>query len=390
MSNHLHLDFETFSETDLKKVGAYRYAFDPSTEILCAAMALGDEEPVVWLHGQKGDDISRHWQALENPEVLIYAHNAMFEMAICQALFQSTYGLACPALSRFRCTMSFARRASLPAKLEKLAEVLDLPAKKDNRGKALIKKFSCLPTRATKANPTMKRIRPEDDPAAFAEFCAYCAQDVRVEQQVAKRLAYFDSSPNNENYTLDAIINARGVPVNLEALRHAQKLIGEETEIVSKKFRELVGFEHTQGAVLLHWANSKGYSFPNLKAGTIDEFLDENTIEGEDIVSQALRLKQSIAYASIKKVKSMIACCGPHDNRLRGMMEYHVATTGRWGGRLCQLQNLKRSTIKDSDGAYQMICEGCSREELEICYGPVLEVISSSIRHFVHCQEGEV
>lgn len=99
---------------------------------------------------------------------------------------------------------------------------------------------------------------------------------------------------------------------------------------------------------------------------------------------QALRLKQSIAYASIKKVATMLACAGPHDNRLRGMMEYHVATTGRWGGRLAQLQNLKRPTIADSEGAYQMICDGCSREMLEICYGPVLEVISSCIRHFVH------
>ncbi len=276
MSKILHLDFETHSQADLKKVGAYRYAFDPSTEILCAAMALGDEEPVVWDQYKNPEILEDKWALLEDPSVLIYAHNAMFEMAICQALLQKTWGIPCPALSRFRCTMSFARRAALPAKLEKLAEVLNLEAKKDARGKSLIKKFSQLPTRATKANPTMKRIRPEDDPAAFAEFCDYCAQDVRVEQQVAKKLAYFDEPINNANYSLDAVINARGVPVNLDALRHAQKLIEEETEIVSEKFRRLTGFEVTQNARLLVWLREQGVDLPDLQAETIENFLEEH------------------------------------------------------------------------------------------------------------------
>lgn len=277
MSNsHLHLDFETFSEADLKKVGAYRYAFDPSTEILCAAMAMGDEEPKVWRAGVNDDYLCQHFDALCNPDVLIYAHNAMFEIAVSLALMEKTFGIPCPALSRFRCTMSFARRAALPAKLEKLAEVLNLEAKKDARGKALIKKFSMLPTRATKANPTMKRIRPEDDPAAFAEFCQYCKTDVVVEQLVAKKLAYFDEPINNKNFSLDAVINARGVPVNLEALRHAQRLIAEETEIVSRRFRELTGFEVTQNARLLAWLREQGVNLPDLQAETIENFLEEH------------------------------------------------------------------------------------------------------------------
>ncbi len=95
-------------------------------------------------------------------------------------------------------------------------------------------------------------------------------------------------------------------------------------------------------------------------------------------------MKQSIAYASIKKVTTMLACAGPHDNRIRGMLSHHGATTGRWAHLLVQFGNMKRSTIADSAGAYQMICDGCSRDDLEICHGPVLEVISSCIRHFVH------
>lgn len=397
MPRKLHLDFETFSQIDLRDVGAYRYANDTSTEILCAAMALDDEEPVAWWQGMSGGlhpSVEPHYDALEDPSVLIYAHNAMFEMAISQALMFKTWGIRCPDLSRFRCTMSLARRAALPGKLEKLAEVLGLKAQKDPKGAKLIKKFSVMqsPKRPTKKHPDgvpAHRIRPEDDPTAFAEFVKYCKTDVRVEQEVARKLAYFDSEPNNSNYSLDAVINARGVTVNLSALRHAQKLIDEETEIVSAAFRELTGFEVTQNAVLLEWLNEQAgpmqFQFENLQAETVDTFLEtcEKDIDPPPMV-RALRMKQSIAYASIKKIPTMLSCAGPHDNRLRGMLEYHKATTGRWASSLVQLQNVKRSTIKDSDDAYRMICEGCSREMLEITHGPVLEVISSSVRHFIH------
>lgn len=393
MPRHLHIDFETFSKADLRDVGAYRYAYDPSTEILCAAMALGDHEPETWFRGQGEHSyaaLEPHWQELEDPSVLIYAHNAMFEAAICQALLWKTWGIRCPDLSRFRCTMSLARRAALPGKLETLAEVLGLKNLKDKRGKQLINKFSVMQkgARVSKKNPhggQPFRLRPEDDPAAFAEFVEYCRQDVRVEQEVARKLAFFDEPINNASYSLDARINARGVTVNLSALRHAQKLIDEETEIISEQFRRLTGFEVTQNAVFIKWLHGQGCHLDDLQAETVDTFLDKfgNTHHYE-LAVHALRMKQSIAYASTKKVATMLECAGPHDNRIRGMLNHHGATTGRWTASLVQFQNMKRSTIKDSDGAYRMICEGVNREMLEICYGPVLEVISSCIRHFVH------
>lgn len=98
----------------------------------------------------------------------------------------------------------------------------------------------------------------------------------------------------------------------------------------------------------------------------------------------ALRMKQSIAYASIKKIRTMILCAGPHDNRIRGMLNHHGATTGRWTASLVQFQNIKRAVYKHSEIAYKDLCEGMSREMFEICHGPVLEVISSCVRHFVH------
>lgn len=402
MPRHLHLDFETFSEIDLRDVGAYRYAFDPSTEILCAAMALGNEEPVVWADNMgptRYAEMREHFSTLADPTVLIYCHNAMFEMAICQALLMKTWGIPCPDLSRFRCTMSLARRASLPAKLETLGAALGLQNTKDNRGKALIKKFSMvqLPKRYLRNNKEGKpvgsirvparRILSEDEPEAFAEFCEYCRQDVRAEQEVARRLAYFDEPINNANYSLDAVINARGVPVNLGALRHAQKLIDEETEIVSAKFRELTGFEVTQNARLLEWVNEKSlFKLDNLQAETVEDFLlqyenKDYSIDAREV--QALRLKQSIAYAAIKKVKTMLECAGPHDSRIRGMKNHHGASTGRDTNSLVQFQNMRRATTKWSEDFYQDICAGEFLEMLKINYGPFMENMASAIRHFV-------
>ena len=280
MTQHLHLDFETYSEADIKKVGAYRYAFDPSTEILCAAMAFNDEKPYVWDCQPNSLFLSPVYNdILRDPAVLIYAHNAMFEAAICQALLQKTWGIPCPDLSRFRCTISLARRASLPSKMDTFSTMLNLKHKKDKRGSALIKKFSMMqsPKKPTKKNPEgipARRIMPADEPEAFAEFVEYCRQDVRAEQELASLLSYFDEPINNANYSLDAVINARGVTVNVAALQHAQTLIDQETEIVSSAFRELTGFEVTQGAKFLEWLKGEGVELENLQAETIEEFLE--------------------------------------------------------------------------------------------------------------------
>ena len=391
MPRHLHLDFETFSEQDIKDVGAYRYIFDPSAEILCAAMALDDGEPVAWWQGMPDplhSSLDPYWDALEDPSILIYAHNAAFEMSVCQALLMKTWNISCPDLSRFRCTMSFARRACLPGSLEKLAETLGLNAKKDNRGKALLKKFSMMQSakKPTKKNPDgvpVRRILPSDEPEAFMELVEYCRQDVRVEQEVGTQLEYFDEPINNSNYSLDARINSRGVTVNLGALRNAQAIIDEETALVSARFRDLVGFEVTQNARVLEWVNEQGVGFDNLQAETVDSFLEAHTERQDLLVVQALQMKQSIAYASIKKIATMLGCAGPHDNRIRGMLNYHGASTGRWTASLAQLQNVKRATIKTSEDAYYEVCSGVSREMLDICYGAPLEVLSSCVRHFI-------
>lgn len=412
----LHLDFESFSAIDINDVGAYRYAFDPSTEILCAAMALGDAPPLVWWQGMPERELAAldpHFDALEDPDVLIYAFNAQMEIAMSRALLKKTWGIDPPEISRFRCAQSIARRAALPASLDKLGEVLELTTQKDKRGKKLINTFSKIQkadkgTKGSKNKPGRPprpphRIYPEDEPEAFRDFLDYCKTDVVVERAATKLLYYFDDALNNRNYTLHEIINARGVSVNLDALRHAQTLIEEESELVGERFRKLTGFNYTQGAVLLEWLHGKGVHLDNLQAETMETFLsDFEDISDDELVEHemgtpilALRMKQSVAYVSIKKVATMLECAGPHDNRIRGMLNHHGATTGRSTNSIVQFQNMKRpaghlaaETFKSSkrswsEVAYQAICDGISREELELCFGPVLEVISSCIRHFV-------
>lgn len=396
----LHIDYETFSLADLSEVGAYRYANDPSTEILCAGMALDDEEPVGWYDWGRFNvdrtDFSRYepfWDALEDPSVTIWAHNAQFEMAISQALMEKTWGIKCPDLSRWRCTANLARRASLPHKLETLAETLGLTELKDKQGKKLIKKFSMVQEGKAKkpskknpqgvAAPPNYRIRPEDEPEAFCEFLRYCQQDVRVEQLVHRKLAYFADPLNDATYLLDAQINSRGVPVNLDGLRKAQEIIEEESKTVFAEFRELTGCNPTQGAKFREWLEEQGVSLPNLQAATIEEWLLENDLD-DSPADRALKMKQDTAYASISKISTMLACAGPHDNRVRGMLVHHGATTGRWTNVMVQFQNMKRPTIKHSEAAYRDLCNGMSRDMIDCCYGPPLEVLSSCIRHFVH------
>jgi DNA polymerase len=338
--------------------------------------------------------MDRHFQALKDPSVKIWCHNAQFEMAICAALFKRTFGLPCPDVSRFRCTANLARRAGLPHHLGKLAETLGLEQQKDKRGAQLIKLFSVMQParRSSKKNPKGLPpywVMPNDRPAEFAEFRRYCAQDVRTEQAVYRKLAYFSGGLNDRTYTLDAKINARGVTVNLGALRNAKRIIEEEEKRVGDEFRKLTGLNPTQNAKFLGWLESRGYRFPNLQAETLADFMDSvDPLEDEDVV-RAIQLKQHSAYAAVKKVEAMLDCAGPHDNRLRGMLVHHGATTGRWTSERVQLQNAKRPAKGlNTEAAYREICSGVSRAMLEFSYGPPLEVIASCIRHFIHAPEG--
>jgi len=368
---------------DIKRTGAFRYAEDPSTEILCAAVARDNEEPLLWVNPRFAfDDMSvcrsspgvmKLIDEMNASDAPVYAHNAYFEQAItnhCPDNLNLNHLWFQIDINRWRCTAAMSRRAAIPPSLEKAAETLGLLQQKDSKGKALIRKFS-IPQKASG-----KFINPIDRQDDFIAFCDYCLQDVRVEQGIHKALKHF-------------AINSRGLPVNLPALRHAQSLIESNEARLTEEFRELTGFNPTQRDVLLKWLKENGFPGDNLRADTLDEQLEAEDFDPTTTVGRVLTIKKSLSFASIKKVKAMIECACA-DSRVRGTIQFYGAGPGRASGRLVQPQNFKRPTIKNTDAAYADITAGASEEHIELFYGPLLEVIGSCIRHFIHDENGPI
>lgn len=383
----IHLDFETTSPADLIKVGAYRYASEPGAKILCLAVGDHDEDEILtWsiLEPVKGNRaILRLKEAISAGESIV-AHNAQFELPILEYCGHGIDLFAQPALSQWICTAAMCRIAAIPASLEKAAEFLKLGdmLQKDKDGKRLIRKFCITGT------------DPASDPEDFAKLVEYCAQDVRVEKAVYDQLASqgvtLDSHPIlQQAWELDKLINHRGIPINMDAAAHAQGLVDEATRRAQDGFSRITGgLSANQRDKTLSWLKERGYPCDTLTAADVrNAMADTSWAEGNPEALDALLYRQQVSYAAVKKVRSMLDCACPH-GMVRGSLMFYGASTGRWAGRLIQPQNFKRPTIKDTKGAYSMICEHYDLDDLQICYGDALEVISSCVRHFIHPQDG--
>jgi DNA polymerase len=393
VSGSISVDFETRGTADLKKVGAFRYANDPSTEIICAALSRDDGEPLIWVNPKFGqsdtgvEELIREWLY---GDCLIYAHNAQFEQAIFEALCPRYFGFGNPwkMRPRWRCTAAMARKAALPSSLEKCAAVLGLKQQKDKRGGALIRKF-CIPD-----PDTGEFVNPADHPEDFRALLDYCKQDVRTEQEIHQALKAFElTGLSLRTFLMDYVINARGLPVNVEALHRAHELVQQANDKLVPEFKEITGLNPTQATAFLSWLKERGYAADDLRAATLDEQLEELEItDGSAEVIRALEIRKMLSYSSVKKLPAMIACAGPRDNRVRGSILYHGAErTGRFSGRLVQPQNFKSPPphLKPyTHEMYRLIQQGTTVEEMEMHYGPAIECVGSCIRHFIH-QPGE-
>lgn len=431
MSDCFHLDYETRSLCDIKRTGAFKYAEDPSTEILCAAIARNEEEPLLWVNPKFAfDDLFTCRSSPGADELMaemcagtgpVYAHNAQFEHAITNHCPNSPFAVD---IRRWRCTAAMSRRAAIPPSLEKAAEALGLLQQKDSKGKTLIRKFS-VPQK--KDGKFIEPIHKQED---FIAFCEYCLQDVRVEQGIHKALKHFELTGDIlEAFLADLAINARGMPVNIPALRHAKSLIDAYEARLTEEFRGLTGgaefttpwgsvseedkfwaeyhgrkaekdpsprnvqvakdfaINPTQRDSLLAWLKERGYEGADLRASTIEE--ESKKHDPSSLLGRVLTIKKHLSFASIKKVGAMIECAC-EDGRVRGTIQFYGAGPGRASGRLVQPQNFKRPTIKNTDAAYADIAAGASEDHLELFYGPTLDVIGSSIRHFIHDPEGPI
>lgn len=395
--NEIHLDYETFSEENLKSFGAYRYASHSSTEILMAGVALNDEGPMLFvpeIFRSRSGQCQANKQVIEllndllpMEDTVVFAHNAQFEIAITRYLWEATFpGVPMPRLNQWRCTAAMARRAALHASLAGIGEDLNLTNQKDKKGSDLIKKFS-IPQKPTKQKPET-RIYPWDEPDEFEAFGLYCIQDVVVERDVHRALkAFVPKGACLDHFQLDVELNDRGLPVNVDALGKAKVILEVTTEKFAREFRSLTGLNHTQRAKVLESLQSGGYPFENMQAMSVEDALANPGWATDPVDVRKLELYSNLAYAAVGKINSMLACeCG--DGYVRGTLQYYGANTGRWSGKLIQPQNFKRATIKGTDMAYQMVCDGCTADELDMVFGNPIEVLSSCIRHFIQPHQG--
>jgi len=344
----LHIDIETYSSVDLKTSGVYKYAASEDFEILMVAFALGNRpvECFAW------EDVPLNFFFyLQDETILKVAHNAAFERICFRAM-----GYNIP-IEQWRCSAVKASYCGLPMSLGDLSKALELGDKgKLSTGSALIRYF-CMPVKATKVNGGRTRNLPTDNPEKWEQFKTYCINDVEAEREMLHILKNY-SVPTEEwqAYALDQRINDRGVGIDLELARKAIEVDTFNSNYLNAKLKELTGLDNPNSLTQLRkWIYSRtGKEVSSLAKEAIEILLTQTT---DELVREVLYLRQKAGKTSIKKYDAMIACAG-RDHRARGLFQFYGAgRTGRWAGRLIQLQNLPRNYMNDLDEARASLLE---------------------------------
>ena len=379
-----HLDYESFSKADITVVGAARYASDPTTEILMFAIATDTEGPYLWVNPKYGKSHPKAMpmlrRAFNDPDSLIWAHSCLFELFISMYRSVADLGMSAPLVRQWRCTSALARRAAMPDSLEQCALTLGLTQQKDPKGKALIRKFSCPDSKG-------KRTLPTDDPIGFAEFGEYCLQDVRTEQAIHRKLKPLElTGALLDTFIWDLEMNAKGIPVNVPALRQAKLVLDEEFTEIEEKFYMLTELMPTQREKVKALLLINDCPMEDMTADTVEETLAR--LDPKSNAYAILELYSTVQYAAARKVYTMLDCvCA--DGYVRGVHLFYGAGTGRWSGRLIQPQNFKKPTVQNASYAYVMLCAGHGREEIELIFPSALEAIASCIRNFIQPHTGD-
>jgi DNA polymerase len=381
-----HLDFETYSECDLKEAGGWLYAAHPSTEILCFAWAFDNDEPEIWYPGLPVPQ--EFYRALELG-VPCHAWNANFERAINEEVAWQI-GMPKVAVSQWRDDMALALMLAMPGKLATCAQVLGVAQQKDKDGQRLLNKFSC-PRKPTKKDSRV-RIRPEDDPADAQRLYEYCKQDVRAERAVVAALPVsWLGAYEQAIWEADSDTNARGALLDRDMVTGAVRILDKAMADGARELSAITGGLVTtpgQRDRIKAWLASQGVHVDSLAA----EFMPE--IQGRPMPAKAARLLEvyaSCGQSSTSKYPTMLGAMSPRDDRVRGIAQYHSATTGRWGGRKVQFQNLPRPSI-DTRSFHADVCEANHADIERIaqaCGLDAMTVLRDSLRHSVIAPPGK-
>jgi DNA polymerase len=369
---HLSIDLETFSSIDLKKAGMYRYVQSPDFQILLFAHAY-DDEPVKIVDLAQGERIPVDiLYALCNPEVIKHAYNAPFEWYCLNKFWRAP-------LDQWRCTMFHGLYCGYPGGLANVAEAMGMPEdkKKMGIGRALIRTF-CIPRKPTK-NDQRTRILPQHEPEKWQRFKAYCKQDVVTERAVERRLSSFPVPDQEQKlWVLDQQINSFGVRIDrglVEGALHCSDVI--TSELMSEAI-QLSGLNNPKSVKQLStWLGEEtDEEVTNLRKATVVKMI-EKLEDGK--AKRMLEIRQELSKTSVKKYAAMDkAICA--DDRVRGLLQFYGANrTGRWAGRLVQVQNLPRNHMETMALARELV-KGRKIEQLKVIYGNIPDTLSQLIR----------
>ena len=375
----LSIDLETYSSVDLGKSGVYKYAESEDFEILLFAYSLNDQKVQV-IDLTNGEIIPKEiLSALNDESIEKWAFNANFER-VCLSRF---LGKRLKPQGWY-CTMIWSAYLGLPLSLEKVGEVLKLDKQKMNEGKALIRYFS-IPCKPTKTNGMRIRNLSHHDLEKWSTFKEYNQRDVETEMAIKKKLSAFPMSHSEwENYWIDQNINDRGILIDEVLVDSAIKFDGILREENMDRAIELTGLENPNSPLQLkEWLNKKGLEIDSLAKKDVESAL-KNT-EGD--IKEVLELRQELSKSSVRKYDAMKNVKGK-DNRARGLIQFYGANrTGRYSGRLIQVQNLRRNNLKDLDLARSLV-KNRDYETMEILYESPSDILSQLIRTAFIAKEG--
>ena len=385
----LSIDVETFSNVDLKKCGVYKYAESPDFEILLFGVSVDGGEATVY-DLASGDTVPEEIiRALADDSVIKWAYNASFER-VCISVwlrrnypqYFSSYSIEDDTVrnyldpSSWRCSLVWGAYMGLPLSLEGIGKVLKLENQKMAEGKALIRYF-CVPCKPTKANGGRTRNLPEHDPVKWSTFIAYNKRDVETEMAIQQKLSKFPVPDFLwEEYHLDQEINDRGIQLDMVLVEQAIAIDERSREELSAKMRQLTALENPNSVQQMkEWLTKHGLEVDSLDKKAVKELLKTAPPE----LAEVLELRRQLAKSSVKKYQAMQnAVCA--DGRARGMFQFYGANrSGRWAGRLIQLQNLPQNHMAHLEDARSLVRSG-DYALLSTLYDSVPEVLSELIR----------
>ena len=393
MHKNLHIDIETFSSEPIADTGAYKYAQSNDFEILLCAWAF-DNDPVQCIDLAQGEELPEWFiDSLTDETVTKCAHNASFER-ICFTMLLRRQGVLKQDewldAKQWKCSMVQCARCGLPLSLDQAGAALGITQQKMKEGKALIQLF-CVPHKSKTTSGIFgehqNRVLPTDQPDKWETFKAYCIRDVEAEREIAQSIDWYPVSDFEQNlYAIDQQINDRGVLIDSKLVQNAITIDATYKARLNIEAVKLSGLENPNSVGQLKtWiAEQTGIELTSLNKDDIPDLKKQIT---DKRVLRILDIRNELRKTSCQKYTAMKTVAGP-DWRARGVTQFHGSRTGRWAGRLVQMQNLPQNHINDLDFARQALLDG-DVELIEMGYGNVPYVLSQLIRTAFIAPEGK-